>query len=635
MGIRIEDRSVVWWETAAAMVVISALGYIAFRSAGQPGTALGSTEAFTRVVRLTAVVIAGGAVLLPRRVAWLREWLGLAAACSAIAALISYVFRDTFFSLGGDSQDAGFIIQQLTAAKYYGFPVDGTYAGLSAFYPPLYTQVLGKVAAAFDMEAAATWKLGALAMTCVAPVIAFTMWVPLVGRRSAALVVVFYLLANPVQHLHKTHEWLSLFIFVPWWLRYVALDGGSAAGPKRDVLVGGLWGAAIFCTFYYWFFVAGVALLLTAGWRMSRGRPALGRAPALTLLLSAALASPYWLPLLADMIGIDNQPLQQRWYRAYMNRFPVTLSRHWRNLVLLGGALALLLGSWASYRQTHVRPKTGQPAVDAGPAVFAALGALTVGYVAWYLLGRWAVEVEHPILHVKAVPMVRYLLQAGFLLGIATLAGRAGPRVGRVFAAAAIAGTLAVQVPVYANVGKHKLFEKAKQKGLRKYAERLSKKTRVLGDLRGVTVLAADARQLQYSPAFQFLGLSAHYAHPSARFESRHAFLSELVKLDDSTGVCLLMRHNRFAAIDLMWWPVGATKSVYLDNFPHGVRTGHIRWSGAGRDGACLQRVRTRATLGDFYRVKDPGLDSATGLGPSARRLAQRYGSARLRALTR
>lgn len=614
------------WEVGAYLALSGTLAWLLFGAIGQPeapGWPWGEPVSWFRGA---AVLVAVAAMMAPRFPEALRGWLGLGAVSLACMAVAAHLLRTTAFSLGGDSQDSGFIIEQLIAAKYYGWPVDGTYQGLSAFYPPLYTQLLGKLAAAFDFQAAAMWKIFGLAMTILAPAAAYALWTRLTTHATALLIVVGFAFSAPVLHLHKTHEWASLLVFMPWWLGDVmglARHDGRMSAPGLSAAA--LVGALIFTTFYYWFFVGAVALLLAAVLR----RRACGPGPMLdlpglaVLAGSALLAAPYWLPLLTDMLTIDNRPMQQRWFSTSMNALPLRL--HWdlSGVVELLGMLFLLLVPWPAKKE-RIR------------ALLGGLRVVFVAYLLWYVLGRIAVELDAPILHAKARPMMLYVLYAACAVGAVELAtATASSAVARGAIAVALALVAAQNVDAYAGLQGTAWLDKALAKGRDEPERSVLSKTKALNGLRGKTVLTFKRRHIQYMPAFQFLGVSAHYAHPAARFDGRYGLLKGLVLLEDSSAVCLLLRHNAFVPVDYVWWPEKATKVVFLDDFPNGIRNGHLKWKGAGRHGECLAPAGKGGWMKQMLRVQDPGLARAGELGPAARALARRYGDGALRAAIR
>jgi hypothetical protein len=570
---------------------------------------------FMRALPWLAPALAALSLIAPPVPERLRGWTCVGIAALSVTTSGAILLRHTHLSLGGDSQDAGFIIQQLVKAKLYVVPRDGTYAVFAPFYPPLYTQVLGKLAALGSLEASTTWKPAALVMSACVPGIAYAWWARLVGRSSAAAVVSLGAFALPVLHLHKTHEWLSLILFLPWWLLYVApgAAANASASDPRTRWTGAFFGALLALTFYYWFLVGVLAFAIEA-LRGNRRTPREGLAGFPVLCGVVAVASIYWLPLAYQAITIDFTPLQQRWFRPAMNRFPLRLSLDPNDLLWLAGlGCALFLPRLAS--------RKGDERVA---RVLRSLATWALACLAWFVLGRLAVALDRPILHVKALPLLRHALEAAFVIGVITALGTWFGRAWRQAAAVAlVALALMTNLRAYAATEGSDLYAKARPK--RASETRFRARTGGL-DLRDKVVLAADVRPLQYSAAFSFLGLSAHYAHPSARFTDRYSFLRELVRLDDAREVCTLLRHNRHAPVDYLWWERGERLQVYLDGFPKGIRAGHFAWTGSGKHGDCLPPVAPRGPLHAWQRVIDPITTKNEPLSPRARALAMHHG---------
>ncbi|MGD8861737.1 MAG: arabinofuranosyltransferase [Myxococcales bacterium] len=618
------------------MLLTAAVAWLCFDRFGQPDAEGWTHGELTGALRWGALAIVGGALAVPRLTERWRSWLCLAAVALACFTMLAHLLRSTLFSLGGDSQDSGFIIQQLVVARHFGWPVDGTYRGLSAFYPPLYTQLLGKTAAMLDLPAASTWKLGGLVATLIVPALAFFGWARIVGTRAALAVVMLTAFSAPVMHMHKTHEWITLQLFLPWWLACVFGLTRRARGLSARRLAGcALAGGALFATFYYEFFIGGVALLLHWASGMLRGRRPHLRG-ALVLAGAALVASPYWGPLLIDLVTIDNTPLQQRWFRPSMNDFPLRTGWGWRAMVSWGGVAALLPWGWIGQRFSRIGWLIAREGEQHACVALSALRSFFVAGLLWHVLGRIAAGFDAPILHVKAVPLLYATLFSAFGIGAVVLARRL-PSQGltRVAIAVVVLGAAHQDVRAYGRLGRSKWTRKALEKEGSNPERRALRKTRDVDGLMGKTVLTSEEREEQYLPGFQFLGLSAHYAHPASRFEERYAFVRGLVKLDDARGFCVLLRHNRFDPVDYVWWPPGHRKFVYLDDFPNGVRTGHLTWASDAREGDCLERVGQRGWTRRMLHVRDPGLGAVRDMSPAARELALRYGDSALRAAVR
>lgn len=520
------------------------------------------------VLRLALFLLAAGlaalalAPLAPRsRAAAATAILGL-----FLAGTVLLTLKPTPYALNGVSVDQGYYTTFITRFAASGWPQDSFYKGLPPFYPPLFFYLLGRAAAWFNLPAYSLMKWGLVAVAAFAPLLIERLWRPLVGRPGAVAVAsgtIFF------QIWDKPAEWLSLVLFVPWWLLFVVDAAGHAprAGARRRgwLLGGGLLGALLFTIYYYWFFVGAVGLGTCAAlaWAVRRTGSAPPPAPlrqSLAMLATTALLSlPYWGPYLASMAATGGwTPLQNRWLSEGKIPLPFPFFDDSLEGLFLAAGLGFLL---VSYRSNRV--------------AFHLLSLLLAVY-GWTMLGYAGILTDRPLLTFRAFPMIDLLLATATLLALAGAWQEGWHRRLRLPDATPVAA-LALLLLLY--FGQERLHQLAHDEYVTRAIE-TAPPTALLDDFQRLTgqgrrdlVVLTDQKEIGiYLPVYNFLAWSAHYSHPAGRFYDRVDFLTRLGEISSPALIAAALRQNRYSPIDHLF--LRAEGSAYTftytdDNFPN------------------------------------------------------------------
>ncbi|MCX6046519.1 MAG: arabinofuranosyltransferase, partial [Chloroflexi bacterium] len=459
------------------------------------------------------------------------------------------VLKNTPFTVGAVTGDQRFYTYSVTKfAAYAGF-VDAVYRDLPTFYPPLYYYILGRLAALFQIEPFHIMKTGLLATTFVMPYLSTWLWRRVVDYKlavAAAFVLLFY------QLWFKPAEWLTLVLFIPWWLYWVEDVRQQRPIQRRGQigwwLIGGLLGALLFQTYYYWFFIGGVSLLLKlvvaslkkakdAVWQLDRGN-------AVGVLASAALLSSfYWGPYLYSMYATGGwDPLQNRWLSDGKIPLPIPfLDDSIEGLFLLGGLLYLVLSA-------------------GGNRVSRGLLNLVMAVYVWAALGYVGILTDHPLLTFRAYPVIDYLLALAALLGLLrlwqeNLWQRLAPPLA-IYLTRLAPALLVILLLFFGQETTNGLMQDDNiQKALEAHVPQ--EQLNALDKLTSQQYLNKDillgnnyADLLAYRPLYTFIPWTATFSHPAGRLHDRADFLERLASTSEPTLFAAAFMNNRYSKLD-------------------------------------------------------------------------------------
>ncbi len=475
------------------------------------------------------------------------------------------VLKNTPYSFNGVFGDYGFRTSYITKFASNWRYVDFTYRDLPSFYPPLYFYVLGKISALLNIAPYKMLKLGLLFVVFILPFVSERLWAVVVGRRLSAPIT-FVLLIN--QLWFSPYEWLSLIIFIPWWLHF--LEGtGTQSSPTNRIkwfAVGAILGGIIIQLYHYWFFLGILALLVGTVMRrdgsqdsQSSGRMRISH-KILMLGLAAFCSAWYWAPLLHSMVASGEwRMLQVRYFAGSHVPFHLPfLDPSVRGMIYLGGLLSILL----SLRRSRLS---------------AALATLLAATYLWFMLGYIAALLDRPFLSARAYPLVDYILGIGAMTGLIRVCSIRQLKSYLADRYRLVQGVLCVVILLFLGEGavdtisNHELLAQTLKI---RYPDRLleSFESMTDGDYRDKVILTSHTDIMIYLPVYGFAQWSAYYSHPAGAFHKRIDFLRDISRIDDPSVFAAAIMNNRYDLIDYIM--LDRDDSVYVfryydDNYPH------------------------------------------------------------------
>jgi len=307
------------WFAAVVLAVIVAVGALLIvttphASAGDP---LVDVAARLWLVLCTVVVL----VVIRARIApTLKGFLIAVVVGSALMLAAALVLSANDFAPFGAALDQSHRTALITKYATHWTWVDFAYKGLPDSYPPLTFWILGRLASLLSIAPWKMLKVDVLATAFLAPVLSWPLWRRVVGSSAALGAVLGGTLL--FQAWYRPMAWLCVAVFVPWWLWGVLGVGGSPARSRGELVVAAVVGAALFCTYYYPFFIGVLMLAVTLVLRRpARARglelpPRDAKAAGLVLGGTVLLSAPYWLPLAVSIVRNGYQSNSNRYYIA-------------------------------------------------------------------------------------------------------------------------------------------------------------------------------------------------------------------------------------------------------------------------------------------------------------------------------
>ncbi|MBX2902414.1 MAG: hypothetical protein KF872_02570 [Chitinophagales bacterium] len=502
-------------------------------------------------------LIAGALFFEHKYQSWIsKEWMLLNVFVLVSFSMLYALFHSSNVGLNGLVGDAYFSAAMVTKYKYFNTLTDFNYFGLSSSYPALYHFIVGKMAAALGMDSCKAVQLGYYFIYCVVSIPLFLVLRQSVGALPAVGFVFFIFLNFPVDNLFKPYEFITSVLFLAWWLVFIEKKD---AFSWLSVLVGGIIGAAIFASYYYWFFVAAVYLFVSFLWELKQnGIQQFWKSRKQTffvLLCAAVFSSFYWMPLMMDFLKYGVVSLQNMWLSGDMVRYSFLDQKPpLVQLVMLSGVLFIFI-----FRND---------------TVMAVLLKLLAVMAFWFTLGFFTLYLKKPLVANKLHYLIDATCALGFFYGI--------------FSCIKWNGTVAKQLPLVVFLlllllGCNSFLELR----YHSYYQAMSQYTAFTLQENKAAVLPFKNKVMisdrQYInalvPVHYFLNNNAHFSHPASRFHQRIDFLKDLEQIQNPAVLAWFLAYNKFNKVDLLFFENLPSLSIYDDDFPRGHKLVSINFS--------------------------------------------------------
>lgn len=488
-----------------------------------------------------------------------RGWIAVCLLGFFLTIYLVLIYRNTFFGFNGYFSDSEFMLASITKYATFWKLVDFNYHGLSAFYPPLYFYVEGKIAWLLHIEPYKISRYAMFAAAAIFPLVVYRIWKPILGLDAAVLFTYLALLLFPLELFWKPYEYLTMVVILPWW--YLLIEKQSSANSWKKTLWVGFLGALIFLTYYYWFFLLflylmGKGIWILGKWRSFRYLWEEMRYPFQVLLIVGLFSSVFWFPLLLDFIQYGLEPLQNRYFQSEMLKIPAISLDHPDKVLFAIGFIVLF---WKAAEKGFAR------------WIF----ALVIGCYVWQLLGFIGILTAKPNLHFKMFQMLEFLLIVGVAIGFSYLLKweKVQSRISYLVAGALFLSfvTFGQDVIAYQETP---FIKRALQSKVPAEVAILKK---VDPHLEERVILTEKSELAAFIPISQFHTHHFAFTHHSAQRQERLQFLRELQSFSNPNFVAWMLRHNRFDQVDYLSLKDGRIL-LLEDDFPTKLQVSEVRF---------------------------------------------------------
>lgn len=470
--------------------------------------------------------------------------LAIVLLCAYFVILYGILFRATEFGMHGQWGDNGnrmaFICKMMTFNTIF---TDWRLKDLPAFYPPGWFALMALWAKLNGIQAYQTIKFGYLFTYLAYPWLLYWAWKPVVNRGTAVLVAITTIFFGYGLLDWIGYEHMTAALFIPWWLHYFEAERDQSRLDFRNqwkfYLTGALFGAAIFMTYYYWFFVAAAVLpvtmihiFLTTG----SFKAVIADLKHKVLLMSgvALFSSVFWLPLLVSILRHGTASAQNQWFGLRHTN----LSGRWQTvslegiLIIVGLAMAFFL--WRKQK--------------AGRLVFLFLGGLIL-----ILIDRLMNLSGSSIQTRKLMEFVHVFAMAPLAIG--TMAGWSLIKHSKEIARGLVGLGLIVGL-LFANAHTENLDRNKYERGINQRVPKSGLKALSFVDTHGTVFLTHDYLDACYLPYYQFIVIGNMSAHTAGRYDQRVEFLELAATINEPELLAYALTFNYYDQVDYVYLPL-------------------------------------------------------------------------------
>lgn len=317
------------------------------------------------------------------------------------------------------------------------------------------------------------------------------------------------------------------------------------------VLIGGVLGALLFQTYYYWFFLLLTYLFIQVilygkETKSIRKMFLRFRHPLLVLIGVAIFSSVYWLPLVLDFGKYGIYPSQAHYFKQYMLDLPFKMGRV-EDFVYLLGLVGLILVSKVEQKYRRFL-------------------WMVVACLVWQAAGHLGLAIGKPLLHFKMLDFLHLLTIIGIAAAIAWWTKQ---KRFQTSAKVILATSLSFIVLFYGQKITDFRYDPAYQKAMDEYKPKDIQWIEQHLDYKGKVFLTDQYKLHSYLPTYDFVSWGVFYSHHSGRREERIQFLEELSKSENPTFIAWMLRHNKYDAIDYLHLQKGRQIEFVMDPYPN------------------------------------------------------------------
>ncbi len=439
--------------------------------------------------------------------------------------------NNTPFGINGFYGDQSFRISNILKLMNFFPPMDFYYKDLPTFYPPMsfyFQALLGKV---FDLKAYETIKISLALFFLIGPFLLHKAWKPIVGYQKSIFISLFVFLISNAGYaylLFNPYEFLGNSFFIPWFIYFIELKNNKNSF-KKNMLYGGFFGAIIFTTYPFPFFIGGVYLVIKSiYYLLSKNSIKSGVIIQnwLVCITAALLSSWYWLPAYISILQFGGKPAKQEWFHIGRTGIMFDFMKFdWFGVILITSILYIIYKFQSKMNQSLIM-----------------LFGLSIVI---YIIGTFLGAIDYPINVLKVNTLLVVL--GGVFTGIliAQTVRVRNLKLRKMFFILFIF-IIALFVKDYNAVARNSQVKKARTAKIPDFGIN----TKLAKEIKGKIFLTGYDKLSVFYPVYYFSTANQHYSHPASEYLKRYTFINMLQYCNDSYLLFIAMKYNRFNAID-------------------------------------------------------------------------------------
>ncbi|MFX1383552.1 MAG: arabinofuranosyltransferase [Promethearchaeota archaeon] len=475
-------------------------------------------------------------------------------------SIMCFLYFQTNFGTNGILGDNYYRTAYITQMAHSGYPQDFGYKNLSGFIGPFYWYCLALFAKIFYIKPYRMMKLGMLFLYYFLPILLYEVWKKIYSKKISFIItsISFFILFNA----YSPDISIVLFFLVPFIIYYFE-NVTNKKFTKKDYIIAGILGSILFCTYFLYFLLIPIYLLLC----FLQNRRAFMKNfkhIAIILIFIIVFSSWFWGPVIRDII--------LRGFESHQNRYFVgdTVGpEFWRYYAI--GLYGIMFFMGLVFIVVNFKKLSD----------FRSLGNMLIAVNLIYVIGFIGILLKFPIMHFRFFQISFYIL----------------------FISASL-----FFVRLFPFLKKSDLFKKRKTNINLNYIESFifigllltNGYYMIIGTYESPAYVAANEQDVNYNlidvieeldyedkvfltnnykvaaykAIYLFLLPNPYFTHPSALYNERVKFLEDLADCKSSREFYEKVIDNKFDIIDYFWLDTdNNTDFVFefaIENFPEG-----------------------------------------------------------------
>lgn len=464
---------------------------------------------------------------------------------------LCFLYFNTYFTTNGILGDNFYRTAYVTKMAYSGYPQDCFYKDLSPFFSPLYWYILALISRLFNIPPYRMLKLGMLFIAYLNPIILFEVWKKIYAKKIAFIIAILSVLF--LYDPYSPDHLLSVLFIIPFIMYYLE-NCTNKKFSKRNYIIGGLYGAIIFCTYFLFFLIIPIYYLIALIQDRKKFIDNFKHIFFITIFLML-FSCWFWLPLLKDILLLGFESHQNRYFNESVLRLPI---KYILEISIIG--IFHFLGFIYIVRKY----KSSED--------MKILGNLLLSIFIIYIIGLFGVLFHNPIAHIRFIKAFYYILIISSSIFYVKLAKFIKNKV--LLKKYEININIS-QVWIYIlvviifsrgfallNVSNDDIaYQAANEEDVRYDLIDIIDEL----DYEDKVFLTPNKAVAAYRPIYLFLYPNPYFSHPSALYNERVKFLIKLSECETSKEFYEEFMDSKFEPIDYFWLDIENSSDIYSD----------------------------------------------------------------------